>query len=477
MPIRWLTNRRLTWALVGLGLALRLYHYARGRAVWHDEAALVLNALDKGFLELLGPLRFSEAAPPLFLWLTRAASLALGDGPLALRLLPFLASCASLLLLASSARRLLPERAVPWAVLLFAVSEQLLWHASEAKPYAMDVLCATALIALYARVRPEAVGRWCLLFAALAPLMIWTSYPACFLLGGLVLALLPAVWRQRSIEAGLCFGLLGVSISGAFLALLLGPIHAQHDPVIHECWQNSFPDWSRPWSVPGWAFLSTLGACRYCCKPVGEAFAFLAALGAVGLWRGGRRGWTVLLLGPSALALLAACLHRYPYTGARVMVFAAPAVVLLTAAGADRAFAWLATRRRAACAVLAALLLWPMAHALRTAVFVWPETDSAGAADYVQGRRQPGEPVRGNNWSHEYYFRHLGPEFALQGEGPVPAGDRMWVVFASEGHDHGQRLALARQMAPPGWRLAEQRELSFTSVGLFERAGEEQARR
>ncbi|MGH7192608.1 MAG: hypothetical protein ACREJM_03635, partial [Candidatus Saccharimonadales bacterium] len=45
--------------LVGLGL--RLYHYLRCPSLWHDEAALVVNVLDKSFGELLGPLRFSEA--------------------------------------------------------------------------------------------------------------------------------------------------------------------------------------------------------------------------------------------------------------------------------------------------------------------------------------------------------------------------------------------------------------------------------
>ena len=36
----------LVWSLVALGLVLRLFHYARGRVVWHDEAALIVNVLD-----------------------------------------------------------------------------------------------------------------------------------------------------------------------------------------------------------------------------------------------------------------------------------------------------------------------------------------------------------------------------------------------------------------------------------------------
>src|ERR1700748_299826 len=86
--------------LGALGLALRSYHYLRNPSVWHDEAALIVNVLGKGFRELLGPLFFAEAGPPLFLWVERAVSLVLGDSTFALRLLPFLASCAGLLLFA-----------------------------------------------------------------------------------------------------------------------------------------------------------------------------------------------------------------------------------------------------------------------------------------------------------------------------------------------------------------------------------------
>src|SRR4029079_2654773 len=119
---------------------------------------------------------------------------------------------ASLLLLVPVARHLLPGRAVPWAVLLFACSEQLLWHACEAKSYALDVFAAALLLALYCRVRPETIGRWCLVFAALAPFLIWLSYPACFLLGGLLLALLPGVWERCSVKVGLSFTLFGLAV-------------------------------------------------------------------------------------------------------------------------------------------------------------------------------------------------------------------------------------------------------------------------
>ena len=40
-----------------------------------------------------------------------------------------------------------------------------------------------------------------------------------------------------------------------------------------SCWTSFFPDWSRPWTVPGWTLFSTLDVLRYCCKPLGQILA------------------------------------------------------------------------------------------------------------------------------------------------------------------------------------------------------------
>src|SRR6516164_519721 len=163
------------WTRVAIiaGVALRVYHYARNPSMWHDEAALVLNVIGKGFKALLGPLYFHEAASPLFLWIERAVHLTLGATTYALRLVPFLASCSALVLFAQLVKRILTPASAAWAVALFAFSDSLLWHASEAKPYAVDVLSATVLLAIYC-VTPEwSLPRKLLVYAALAPVLIF----------------------------------------------------------------------------------------------------------------------------------------------------------------------------------------------------------------------------------------------------------------------------------------------------------------
>jgi hypothetical protein len=454
-------------ALVLLGLALRAYHFLRVPSVWHDEAALLMNVLTRDFGQLLGPLLWHEAAPPLFLWAERAAFLTLGDGVLALRLLPFLASCAALLLMVPVARALLPRPAVPWAVFLFAVSEQLAWHACEAKPYALDVFAATVLLTVCC------VGRHSLTWrltacAALAPVLVFLSYPACFVYGGVLVALLPGVWRERRTVTWAAYVGLAVSVVGSFGLLVLGPAKAQRDGAMMSCWLTFFPDWSRPWTLPAWLVRSTLGVCRYCCKPLGETLVPLAVVGAVACWRTGRRADVALLGLPVLLALAAACLQRYPYGGARVMVYAAPALVLLVAAGVPPVLAWLKARRRLAVVPLVALLALPLAGALRSVAFHWPRADVAGAADFVLDRRQPGDAVLGNDWTHFYYFRALGPLFQ-EDAASVSGSARVWVVYTEQA-SADERLRAARARVA-GWRLLERRDFEFTTVLLLARPG------
>ncbi len=263
---RWGTPAAWVNALVLLGLALRAFGYLRDPSMWHDEAAAVLNVLGKNFAEMLGPLFCNNPSPPLFLWAERAVVLILGDSTYALRLLPFLASAVALVLFVRIARDLLAPAAVPWAVFLFAINDHLLWHASEAKPYSIDVLGATVLLLAWSRGRGLSFGRRLLWFGLPAPLIIWASYPGCFLYGGVLLALLPALWRERTRPtAWLAYAGLALTVVVSFLLLYLGPIRAQRNTQIDSCWGLGFPAWDRSgWAVLGWAVKSTLDACCYC---------------------------------------------------------------------------------------------------------------------------------------------------------------------------------------------------------------------
>jgi hypothetical protein len=458
----------MTRLLVALGLALRLYHYFRNPSVWHDEAALIVNVLERNFLELLGPLRLTQAAPPLFLWAERATVLVLGESTFALRGLPLLASCASLILLAWVARRVLVPQAVPWAVLLFACSEMLLWHACEAKPYAFDVLAAVLLLAVFVATQGWPLGRQLLLYVPLAPLVIFLCYPGCFLCGGLLLALVPAVYRGRRRLSWLQFAGLALLVGGSFVLLYLGPIRAQHCPELDTYWQRQFPDWQRPWRAPDWAFFSTLEVVRYCCRPTGTVLTALAVVGACVFWRARRRRVLVLGLAPLGLALGAAFVKAYPYGGTRLMVYTAPALVLLIAAGVPAAVAWLRARHAWAPLALYPLLLAPAALAGQLVLFPWERADCAAASALVRGQLRPGDVVTGNSWENLYYFRRLGSQYVpLEEWSRNPLPGRVWIVISAAVPE--ERWHLAELFVTPGCRIEQVGAFEATDVFVMNR--------
>jgi hypothetical protein len=455
----------MTRLLVALGLALRLFHYLRNPSVWHDEAAVIVNVLERNFLELLGPLRFAEAAPPLFLWAERAVVLLLGESTFALRLLPLLAGCASLLLLTWLAQRLLAPRAVPWAVLLFACSEMLLWHTCEAKPYSLDVFAAVALLSLFVATQEWPLGRQLLVYLPITPLVIFLCYPGCFLCGGVLLALLPAVYRSRLWRHWLQYAGLAMVVGGSFLLLYLGPVRAQRCAAMDNCWPRQFPDWQEPWRIPDWTFFSTLEVVRYCCRPTGTVLTALAVMGACVFWRD-RRRVLVLGLAPLGLALVASFLKAYPYGGVRVIVYAAPALILLIAAGVPVASAWLRNRHAWAPLALYPLLLAPAVLAGQLVLFPWERADCAAASVFVRGHLRPGDLVTGNSWEYLYYFRRLGRKYVPLEEWnrKVPPG-RMWLVISAAAPE--ERMHLAELFVPAGGRLARAAAFQATDVFLL----------
>lgn len=462
---------RLCGSLTGyfllLGLALRVWHFLRVPSVWHDEAALLVNVLGKNFAELLGPLTYAEAAPPLFLWIEHAVALVLGDGVTGLRLVPFLASCASLLLVTWTARQALAPAAAPWAVLLFAASDRLLWHGCEAKPYAVDMLVSVLVIALFQRLRGWPVNRQLLLYAALAPALIFLSYPACFVFGGLLVVLLGSVAGERRIITWACYGLLIAAVFGAFALLVHGPVHAQRHPAMDQCWVHQFPPWEQPWRIPTWVLFSTFDVFRYCFEPAGPALAFLAVVGAILHWRRGERSFVVLALLPLVLALAASFRGSYPYGGARVEVFAAPGLALFVGAGVPPVWQWLENRLRFSGLALAAVLLVAPFLAIYHAVVPWRRPDCAGAAAYVLEHRRPDEIVAENLWPYDYYFRRLGPALLpMEDSKRLPRDRRLWIVMTAWPTPVREEMladAAGRR------KILDRREFTDTTVVLLER--------
>ena len=181
--------------LILLGLLLRLRQYLVMRSLWLDEAMLALNIIGRTYAGLLQPLAYSQGGPVAFLLAEKLVITLLGNHELALRLIPFVAGCDSLVLFALLLRQVLGKTGTYTALALFAIGSPLIYYASEVKQYSSDVFIALLLLWLAGgTVHPDGQtdfrpGRRNLLLAIIGALSLWFSHPALFVL---------AVSAQRS---------------------------------------------------------------------------------------------------------------------------------------------------------------------------------------------------------------------------------------------------------------------------------------
>ena len=413
-------------AFVLIGLALRIGWYAADVCVWWDEAWLILNVLDKSFVELTGPLENNQAAPPAFLWAVKTCVVLFGDGTHALRLVPSLASCAALVLVAAVGRGY-PRSAAWVAAILLAGSSKMLAHGAEVKPYTLDACVAAALAVWFCRSADLPLTTRLKTAVGLCPLVVLLVYPGCFLAGGVWLGL--AVNARRRSDA-LLLGLVGLATLAAFAIVLSGPGGAQQTPALRAYWQSGFPDWSRPLAVPRWLVSNTAGIYRYCLYPLGTVFVPLAAIGFASLWRSGRRDVAVFLAGPLTLALVAGLLGKYPFSGSRLHLYAAPGLALLVAAGAVPVWGWFGTLglRRAvfARAALALVAVWGTIEGAVFPLHDAARADVRGAVAFVK-TRPAGCSVVVCDHMFLYYLRHE-PDVALWSDAPEFPPGPVWVV-------------------------------------------------
>src|SRR5438876_3852759 len=104
---RILGSRWLILLLVGFGILLRVTQYLANRSLWHDEALLALNLIDRSLSQATKPLDFGQVAPVGFLLAEIIATRVLGLSEYVLRLFPLVCGILSIPAFVWLARRIL----------------------------------------------------------------------------------------------------------------------------------------------------------------------------------------------------------------------------------------------------------------------------------------------------------------------------------------------------------------------------------
>lgn len=171
------------------GVVLRLKTYLLANSLWHDEYALAGSILTRNFFSLLQPLEYQQKAPAIFMMLNKLVYYCFGISVLSLKVVPMLSGLFSVIIFYFLSKEILKNKtSIVVANLLFAVNWQLIYWAQKFKPYSSDVFLFIASILLYSKLDLDKLSyKKSVLLSFLSILLILTSFPCSFVVGGYIL--------------------------------------------------------------------------------------------------------------------------------------------------------------------------------------------------------------------------------------------------------------------------------------------------
>jgi hypothetical protein len=407
--------------IVLAGATLRIGLFLAADVLSLDESMLALNLATRGMLDLTRPLEFQQSAPVLYLWLSHLALRLAGVTEQTLRLLPLLSGLLLPWAVWSLGRRVLPARAALLAAAIAALSPLAVSFANIAKPYAVDALIAALLLAATLKVRDSSRDRDWILLALSCAVAPFASTPSVFILAGTLLALFPGPEARRGPPLRRYLTVLGGVVLGAGVNYLLFQRAVSGDPYLQRFFASVFL-WPLDGSLPGKLVESGselvhrfyfMGVVH-----VSNVFVVLTlaivGIGTVELHRRNGWRWTCLCLTPFIAVAGASVLRSYPLVN-RLLMFLAPLLAVMSAAGLDYLVAKLVPRYRTLGLAVAAagslyLALLTNLHeirrvhskelAVRPMLVQYATSRSPGDPVYLYARTIPSWAFYTTDWSH-----------------------------------------------------------------------------
>jgi len=403
-------------AVLCFGILLRIWQYLANRSLWLDEAMVALNIIDRPYAMLLQPLDYNQAAPLGFLLAEKVFVEVFGTSEFALRLLPLLFGIASLVMFWEMVRNYLDKRVWAVAILLFAVSDALLYYSSEVKQYSGDVAAAVFLYVVSLRLESKRLtGFRILVYGCLGGVAVWLSHPAVFIMAGLGSLLLITSVREK--DWARLFRLLIVFlfwVTSFAVLYFLSLEKVAGNEFLLRIWDQSFAPLP-PTSLADFGWYGTTFI-EFSKNPLGQPLPAIAsiilALGCVHMFLG-KRGKFFQLISPLPFLLIASALHKYPVTG-RFLLFLLPTAFIFITAGFDLIVSK-ANRPSLLLGAIAAgmLIVYPVVHANYHIIKPRMSEELKPVLDHVQKKWSKGDELY-LFWSAEPAFCYYADKFGLE---------------------------------------------------------------
>lgn len=191
VPINARVNwQKLSYAAIGFGILIRVFHFVVNRSLWLDEIYLSSSVLNMSFAELISsPLDYQQQAPMGFLFLVKTCVMAFGNNEMALRLIPLIFGIISLFTFYKIARYFLNSVGVFIATAIIALAPFLVFHAVEVKQYSSEMLMTIIALLLYTKFNEKQDWKSLLTWGFSGALILWFSYSVIFVLAGIACGL------------------------------------------------------------------------------------------------------------------------------------------------------------------------------------------------------------------------------------------------------------------------------------------------
>jgi hypothetical protein len=333
------------WAIIALGIVLRLVVFAQNRNLIIDEANIVRNLNERSFTELLNPLLYDQFAPPLFLFVSKCSMLFFGAYEWAFRLFPFLCSIANLFLLYALLKKFNVGKAIFYPLFLFATGMIYVRYATECKQYSSDITVSLSLVLLALKndIGLSPKFKFFLIWLFAGSIAIWLSMPSVFVLAAVGLYYFAQAQERKNLHLLTPF----VAVTAIWLLqfvlyyfMLLKPstennyLQQAHLPNVFILLPLSTSDWQH--NADAFATFFDLWAGHWALSFVFHLF--LLCVGIVLLWRQDK-GILILLFVPFLLLLFAVAVHQFTLLP-RVCLFVYPLLLAIMGKGLAHLFSF-----------------------------------------------------------------------------------------------------------------------------------------
>lgn len=419
------TSDTFLWMLVLLGIALRLIKYFHNLPLYFDESNMAIDIINRPFSDFINPSHdYTQTGPYALFVLTKLATEVFGNSEYALRLFPLLFGIMSVFLFYFIAKHYLKPKAVPIALGLFAVLDSLVYYSSLLKSYSGDVFFALLIYILVISIESKKLNiLHIMILSLLGAIIVWFSNPAVFVLAGTELTLAVMSLRKKDWSRVLsllivfsCWAISFLVYYFVYTRNLLAEIEGKFGVeqfLILEHALMPFPPksladikWFMDMFFETFNFRDAFEFSEGLNLTGVAVLAFLS--GCIAMFREKRETF-FLLVSPVLCALLAAALHRYPFSG-RQILFLTPLLLHVVAEGAETIREKTKdTFRPTGLIVIILLFLYPVSWAAYHVKKPMSRSEIKPVLSYIQDNWQAGDIIYVHyfaQYEFEYYARY-----------------------------------------------------------------------